>query len=80
MVHLCNTKTLLKVLEEYNKDLLSFAQEREEEFIKAAPQLLEVQFPEDAADHLEEVAAPAEQSPLPALRAFGRPPPWQLGH
>ena len=46
-----------KVLEEYNKDLLSFTQEREETFIKAAPQLFGSQFPKDAADHLEQVAA-----------------------
>ena len=46
-----------KILEEYNKDLLSFAQDREEEFTKAAPQLFGVQFPKEAADHLDQVAA-----------------------
>lgn len=46
-----------KVLEEYNKDLLSFAKEREATFIRAAPQLFGPQFPKDAADHLEQVAA-----------------------
>ena len=46
-----------KVLEEYNKDLLSFAKEREATFIKAAPLLFGPQFPKDASDHLEHVAA-----------------------
>ena len=46
-----------KILEEYNKDLLSFAQDREGEFIKSAPMLFGAQFPKDAADHLEQVAA-----------------------
>jgi len=46
-----------KVLEEYNKDLLSFAKEREATFIKAAPLLFGPQFPKDASDHLEQVAA-----------------------
>ena len=46
-----------KILEEYNKDLLLFAQDREGEFIKAAPMLFGAQFPKDAADHLEQVAA-----------------------
>ena len=46
-----------KILEEYNMDLLSFAQDREGEFIKAAPMLFGAQFPKDAADHLEQVAA-----------------------
>ena len=46
-----------KILEEYNMDLLSFAQDREGEFIKAALMLFGAQFPKDAADHLEQVAA-----------------------
>ena len=46
-----------KILEEYNKDLLSFAQDRAGEFIKAAPMLFGAQFPKDVADHLEQVAA-----------------------
>ena len=46
-----------KILEEYNMYLLSFAQDREEEFTKAAPQLFGEQFPKDAADHPEQVAA-----------------------
>ena len=33
-----------KILEEYNKDIVSSTQERDEEFIKAAPQLFGVQF------------------------------------
>ena len=37
--------------------LLSFSQDREEEFVKAAPQLFGAQFPKDAADHLKQVAA-----------------------
>ena len=48
-----------KVLEEYNKDLFSFAKKREATFIKAAPLLFGPQFSKDAmrTDHLEQVAA-----------------------
>lgn len=45
-----------KVLEEYNRDLLSFAKEREATFIKAAPLLFKAQFPKVTVD-LEQVAA-----------------------
>ena len=44
-----------KVLKEYNKDLLSFAKEREATFIKAASLLFGPQFPKDATDYLEQV-------------------------
>lgn len=46
-----------KVLEEYNRDLLSFAQGREAEFLAAAPQLFGPKFPGDATEHLEQLAA-----------------------
>lgn len=46
-----------KVLEEYNRDLLSFAQGREAEFLAAAPQLFGPKFPGDAAEHLDQLAA-----------------------
>ena len=46
-----------RVLEEYNKDLLSFAQEREAEFVKAAPQLLGTKFPGEAAEHISQLEA-----------------------
>ena len=44
-----------KVLEEYNKELLSFAQGREAEFVKAAPLLSK--FPGDAAEHISQLEA-----------------------
>ena len=67
-----------KILEEYNKDLLSFAQDREEEFTKAAPQLFGAQFPKEAADHLDQVEALRRAKSL-AVRVFARllPPDGQ---
>ena len=61
-----------KILKEYNKDLLSFAQDREEEFTKAAPQLFGAQFPKDAADHLEQVAALRRAKSSAGNQFFGR--------
>ena len=46
-----------KVLEEYNKELLMFAQGRETEFLKAAPELFRPKFPCDASEHLDQLAA-----------------------
>jgi len=46
-----------KVLEEYNKELVTWAQDREAVFLKAAPQLFGSEFPKDATDHLETVTA-----------------------
>ena len=46
-----------KVLEEYNKELLMFAQGRETEFLKAAPELFRPKFPRDASEHLDQLAA-----------------------
>ena len=45
-----------KVLEEYNCNLLSFAQSRETEFL-TAPQLFGPKFAGDAAKHMEQLAA-----------------------
>jgi len=46
-----------KVLEEYNKELLTFAQGRKAEFLKAAPELFGPKFPRDATEHLDQLAA-----------------------
>ena len=59
-----------KILEEYNKDPLSFAQDREE-FTKAAPQLFGAQFPKEATDHLDQVEALRRAKSL-AVRVFAR--------
>lgn len=48
---------LQKVLKDYNKELLSFAQEREAEYVKAAPQPLGAKFPGDAAEHTSQLEA-----------------------
>ena len=61
-----------KILEEYNRDLLSFVQDREDEFTKAAPQLFGAQFPKDAADHLEQVVALCRAKSSASNRIFGR--------
>ena len=41
-----------RVLEEYNKELLTSAQGREAEFLKTAPELLGPKFPHDDTEHL----------------------------
>ena len=66
-----------KILEEYNMDLLSFAQDREE-FPKAAPQLFGAQFSKDAADHLEQMAALRRAKSSASNRGFRKasPPQW----
>ena len=46
-----------RVLEEYNKELITFAQGRETEFLKAAPELFGPKFPRDATEHLDQLAA-----------------------
>ena len=66
-----------KILEEYNKDLLSFVQDREEEFTKAAPQLFGAQFPKDAANHLEQVAALCRAKSSAGNQFFRKAPPSQ---
>ena len=45
-----------KVLEEYNKQLLSFCNDREAEFKAAAPQLFGQAFAKDASDYLDQLA------------------------
>jgi len=48
-----------KVLEEYNKELLTFSsQGRESEFLKATPELFGLKFPWDTAQHLEQLTVP----------------------
>ena len=47
-----------KVLEEYNKKLLTFSQGRESEFLKAAPELFGLKFPRDTAQHLDQMTVP----------------------
>ena len=66
-----------KILEEYNRDLLSFAQDREDEFTKAAPQLFRVQFPKDAADHLDQVAALRRAKSSASNQGFRKASPSQ---
>ena len=66
-----------KILEEYNRDLLSFAHDREDEFTKAAPQLFGAQFPKDAADHLEQVAALRRTKSSASNQGFRKASPSQ---
>ena len=78
-----NTSSLMsvlrrqKILEEYNRDLLSFVQDREDEFTKAAPQLSGAQFPKDAADHLEQVAALCRAKSSARIQDFRKALPFQ---
>jgi len=59
-----------KVLEEYNKDLVTWAQDREGEFLKAAPQLFGPEFPKDSTIHLEQVAALRKARYTPSTSVF----------
>ena len=75
-----------KVLEEYNKELLTFAQgkDREAEFLKAAPELFGPKFPRDATEHLEQLAAlqkakSSSNSNNNSL-VFRKPPSYHPGH
>ena len=49
-----------KVLEDFNKDLISFAEEKEPELRTAAPQLFGSAFTKQAADHLEQMERSAK--------------------
>ena len=66
-----------KIPEEYNRDLLYFTQDREVEFTKAAPQLFGAQFPKDAADHLEQVAALCRAKSSASNQGFRKASPSQ---
>ena len=44
-----------KVLEDFSKDLISFAEEKEPELREAVPHLYGSAFTKQAADHLEQV-------------------------
>ena len=59
-----------KVLEEYNKDLVTWAQDHEGEFLKAAPQLFGPEFPKHATTHLEQVAALRKARYTPSMSVF----------
>ena len=45
------------VLQEYNQDLVVWAQQREEKFIEAAPALFGQSFPKDVTEYLDQVAS-----------------------
>ena len=72
----CNMSTLrcTKILEEYNKDLLSFAEDRDEEFLKAAPMLFGSSFPKDAQEHLQQVETLRKAKGKQAFPSFQRAP------
>ena len=44
-------------LQEYNQDLVVWAQQREEKFIEVAPALFGQSFPEDVTEYLDQVAS-----------------------
>ena len=72
-----------KVLEEYNKDLITFAQgkEREAEFLKAAPDLFGSKFPRDATEHLAQLAALQKAKASSSSNSspdYRKPPPTTL--
>ena len=72
-----------KVLEEYNKELITFAQgrEREAEFLKAAPDLFGSKFLRDATEHLAQLTALQKakaSSSSNSSPGFQKPPPTTL--
>ena len=62
-----------KVLEDFNKDLISFAEEKEPELRGAAPHLFGFAFTKQAADHLEQVEA-LRKAKGKAKKVFSKPP------
>ena len=73
-----------KVLEEYNKELLTFAQGREMEFLKAAPELFGPKFPHDATEHLDQLAAlqkaKSSSNSTGSSSVFWMPPSYHSSH
>jgi len=74
-----------KVLEEYNKELITFAQgkERETEFLKAAPDLFGSKFPRDATEHLAQLAALQKAKASTSSNSsssFRKPPSYHSTH
>ena len=77
-----------KVLEEYNKELLTFAQGRaqgrEMEFLKAAPELFGPKFPHDATKHLDQLAAlqkaKSSSNSTGSSSVFWMPPSYHSSH
>ena len=72
-----------KVLEDFNKELVSFAEEQEPQLREAAPQLFGSAFTKQAADHLEQVET-LRKAKGKAKKVFQRPPlqrqaRWQGG-
>lgn len=69
-----------RVLKEYNKELLTFAQGRETEFLKAVPELFEPKFPCDVTEHLDQLAAlrklKSSSSNAGSLLGFRKPPSY----
>ena len=62
-----------KVLEDFNKDLTSFAEEKDPELRTAAPQLLSSALTKQAADHLEQVEM-LRKAKEKGKKVFSRPP------
>ena len=72
-----------KVLEEFNKDLISFAKEKEPELRGAAPQLFDSAFTKQAADYLEQMET-LRKAKGKGKKVLSRPPlqrqaSWQGG-
>lgn len=72
-----------KVLEDFNKDLISFAEEKEPELRTAAPQLFGSAFTKQAVEHLEQVET-LRKTKAKGKKVFSRPPlqrqaRWQGG-
>ena len=73
----CTTLRRVNILEEYNKDLISFSQESEDLFDSAKGTLFGPSFAEKAAEHLKQLQTLGEQKGVmaKAIRVFPKPPP-----
>ena len=74
-----NTLSLMRkarVLDEYNKELVTFAAEKERNWAAAAPRLLGPNFLKEAADHLQTVqmVRKVKQQSQPPQQNFGSLP------
>ena len=69
-----------QVLQEYNRDLVAWAQHREEKFIEEAPALLGQNFPRDITEYLDQVASLKKAKAAANPSSLGFYKPYLTGH
>jgi len=75
----CSILQRTKILEEYNKQLLSFCNDREAEFKATAPQLFGQVFAKDASDYLVQLATIRKAKARSSQPVFWKAPCYSRG-